>query len=602
MADLTLRQMLTRGIGGLFANGRRSTYETFGYPAAVTNEQLEQLYLRGGIAHRIINSFATETWDTYPGIRDERGNSSVRDDRNFSPFYEATERLFDEHRVLQCLERADRLSTIGRFGILLMGFNDGARDLRVPLESRPGLKLLYLQPFGQPTLRVEQFDTDPQSKRFGLPALYSAQTNRNSDLGSTTSGAPSIPPVIHHSRVIHIAETMMEDGVNGVPRLLPVYNRLLDLEKLLGGAAEAFWRNADPGLSLSVDKDAQIDNADIVAIKKEAQEMRDKWEKIMVGVGLTPTQLQTAVSDPSPIVDKVLEEIAGAVGIPKRIMVGSERGELSSTQDTSEWGKTITTRRAIFATPSILRPFIDTMIATGNLPPPQGQWWPEWPEMALLDPLTKAQAASTKATALAAYANAPAAQIIVPQAEFRAAFLDLPPEPEYEDEIDLEDLLAEPTPEPTPEQNAAARSLYAYRSVLNSGSVLSWARKQGLKNIVRAEDLHVTVAYSQTPFDWMKIPGPHVTADEGASGSLIIPPGGVRIVEAIGTEGAVALLFTSQAMSWRHDEIVAAGARWPHDSYQPHITVAYGEQDVDFATVEPYRGQIVLGPEIFTSP
>jgi hypothetical protein len=52
-------------------------------------------------------------------------------------------------------------------------------------------------------------------------------------------------------------------------------------------------------------------------------------------------------------------------------------------------------------------------------------------------------------------------------------------------------------------------------------------------------------------------------------------------------------------LSWRHEDIKRAGASWDHPQYQPHITISWKAADVDLEKVEPYRGKIVLGPEIF---
>jgi uncharacterized protein len=82
-------------------------------------------------------------------------------------------------------------------------------------------------------------------------------------------------------------------------------------------------------------------------------------------------------------------------------------------------------------------------------------------------------------------------------------------------------------------------------------------------------------------------------------GKLTVSPGGARIVEPLGDKGAVVLLFSASELSWRHEEIKRAGASFDYDQYQPHITISYDAGDLDLSTVEPYRGQIVLGPEIF---
>lgn len=61
---------------------------------------------------------------------------------------------------------------------------------------------------------------------------------------------------------------------------------------------------------------------------------------------------------------------------------------------------------------------------------------------------------------------------------------------------------------------------------------------------------------------------------------------------------ATVLLFSSSDLQWRHMAIREAGASWDHPEYQPHVTISY-EFDGELSEVEPYRGKIELGPEIF---
>lgn len=139
--------------------------------------------------------------------------------------------------------------------------------------------------------------------------------------------------------------------------------------------------------------------------------------------------------------------------------------------------------------------------------------------------------------------------------------------------------------------DAAPRTLYVRRDVVNVAELRAWAKAQGLPAL--QDGLHVTIAYSKTPIDWMKIDGEW---NQDAKGEITIQPGGVRIVEPLGDRTAV-LLFTSSALTWRHESIVRAGASHDYPDYQPHISLT-GEP-VDLAGIEPYRGKIVLGPEIF---
>lgn len=146
--------------------------------------------------------------------------------------------------------------------------------------------------------------------------------------------------------------------------------------------------------------------------------------------------------------------------------------------------------------------------------------------------------------------------------------------------------------------DARPRSLYVSRKLLNAGEFLAWAKKQGFTTTLAADDLHVTVVWSRTPVDWIKAGGDDWNGDD--DGGLTVKPGGARIVEPLGDDGAVVLLFASSALSWRHEQIVRAGASHSYDEYQPHVTITYEAPDgLDLSKVEPYRGALRFGPEIF---
>lgn len=138
--------------------------------------------------------------------------------------------------------------------------------------------------------------------------------------------------------------------------------------------------------------------------------------------------------------------------------------------------------------------------------------------------------------------------------------------------------------------DAAPRTLYVRRDVLNRADIVKWAEEQGFTDIV--PDLHVTIAYSKTPVDWFSV-------GESWSPRLEIGAGGPRQMEALGQNGEYyALLITASDLRWRHAEIVERGVSWDWPDYQPHISIQVGG-NIDLAAVEPYQGKIILGPEIF---
>ena len=138
--------------------------------------------------------------------------------------------------------------------------------------------------------------------------------------------------------------------------------------------------------------------------------------------------------------------------------------------------------------------------------------------------------------------------------------------------------------------DATPRTLYVRRDVVNVAEITKWARSQGFTDIL--PDLHVTIASSRAPIDWMKM-------GSDWQGELKLPPGGPRIVDVLGvTSKFYVLLFASHELQWRHDMAKSAGASWDFPEYQPHISIQKGGE-IDLSKVDPYRGKIVLGPEIF---
>lgn len=146
--------------------------------------------------------------------------------------------------------------------------------------------------------------------------------------------------------------------------------------------------------------------------------------------------------------------------------------------------------------------------------------------------------------------------------------------------------------------DAAPRTLYASRKLLNADKLLAWATEQGFTGLLAPEKLHVTIAYSHNAFDWMKA-GEDWNGRE--DGTMRVGPGGVRLVEALGDNGeAIVLMFSSSALSWRHEQIKQAGASWDWEDYQPHITFSWkGAGEMNLRTIEAYQGELIFGPEVF---
>ena len=393
------------------ANGGRPLWPTLGYPSDVFPEPLRLLAERDPLGSRIVRAYPAATWSEPPAVSDDAG-ASGRFGRAFASFAE-------RFGLWHILERADRLASVGHYGVLYLNLAD-AREPHEPLAAGPA-PLLGIHPFSETGAQIVDFVRDPRSPRFGLPSEYSL-------IGGTSDGkSPSATALqVHPSRCLHVAEYLDDNEVYGQPRLKALFNRLMDLEKVLGAGSEQILQSASRIVVFTFGKDAPALTEEQ---RRQLQGEIDRWEhslsRTVIGQGLKAQRIAGAWRSPHALANILLEIIAGAAGIPKHILVGSEIGELHSSRSENAWALRIDQRRRGFATHGILRPLILKLIETENLPQPEGRLRIEWPEHDGVDPMQEAEVARDYSRALASYSNSPRAQRLVPRAEFRKAFLGM---------------------------------------------------------------------------------------------------------------------------------------------------------------------------------
>lgn len=428
-STLASRYLAARNAGLAFGSDR-DYYEVLGYDRQPTAEEYYAKYLRNDIARRIVNAPPKASWSERPVISDDPDSGD--DDDATTDFEQAIEYLFDEHRLLHYLKRADIVSGIGEYGLLFFGLAPGDDDMKLRDDARDGTfrsildtrrqsgpdDLAYLSTFSQ--TRVVEMDTvdDPRNPRYGLPDVYNLEF---------TTDDTSRSELVHHSRVIHIAEELLENEVFGRPRLEAILNRLEDLEKVIGGSAEMYWRGADRKMQLNYTGDGTITDGDELA--DQAEDMIHGLRNVLRTSNVELNEIEGQSVDPSGIVEQLLKLIAGETGIPLRMLTGSERGELASTQDRATFYERIMERREQFCEPSILRPVIDRLVTLGILPEPEGgEYTVEWPQMFELNELETAELRRKNAESIkkAAPMGDPAQLATVP--EIRENILNWDPE------------------------------------------------------------------------------------------------------------------------------------------------------------------------------
>lgn len=432
MSTLVGRATLAARLGWTF-NGDRNLHQVLGYKSMGSLEyrDFKARYYRQDIANRIIKAYPEATWSQAPTVKEDD------EDETQTPFEQDWGSLSTRLPLLTLLERADILNNMGQYSVLFLGLSRQAVGLEQPARPVSGPDdVLYVTPYSEEWATIERFDGNPASPTFGQPLLYRINFGRNGGGRGARAALPVSSAMVHASRVIHIAEDCLDDDVYGVPRLEPIYDRLDDVLKVIGGSAEMFWKDAKRRLVLNLADTAQIPPLEEARIEEHVDQYMHGLRDFLRVQGMDVTNLAGNVPRSDFLVAVLLDVIAGATGIPKRLLMGSERGELASTQDEAAWLQRIARRQQRFAEPQMLRALIDRLIGLRALRAPVQPYQVEWPNLKSLSEEQRATIAQQTATAINTYASG-LGNTVVPEPEFRERYLGLLPYPEAEP-LDLE--------------------------------------------------------------------------------------------------------------------------------------------------------------------
>jgi len=416
------RANLAARMGTQSYGGDRDIYQALGYINTLGYKDYEARYRRQDIAKAIIDRPAKATWQG-PLLLQESSKAE-------ETLLEKEWKKLDNTLGLKTrFQRVDRLSGIGGFGVLLLGLDDvkSQEDFQKPVALGKR-KLMYVKPFGEGSARIDAFESDTTNPRFGMPLMYQIETTDSisGTNGNAVATATVITAKVHYTRVIHIIDDILENEVVGSPKLEVVFNRLMDLEKVAGGDAEMFWRSARPGFQGKVDPDFQMTQATKDDLKDQIDEYEHNLRRMLVNEGVTYEALTQDVADPTNHVDIQLQLISAVTGIPKRILTGTERGELSSAQDASEWRSYVEGRRLDHAEPHIVRPFVNRCIELGILPKPvMEEYEVIWSDLYAMSEAERVKIGMDRSTALKNYVSSPMAEAVISPEGFRDLFLGL---------------------------------------------------------------------------------------------------------------------------------------------------------------------------------
>lgn len=412
-----------------FFDPRRNIAHECGYPQSnseITAQLLQDLYDMEAIPARVCEVWPKESWQVQPEVYE------LEDPDTITPFELAWDALGrglqgepsyykDEagSAIWEYLLRADILSGIGSYGVIYLGLDDlekGSDALSKPAVPSPNRKLLFMRCFPESMASISRLETNVNSPRHGQPIEYSLTFNDPREQHGIAASTISTANV-HWSRILHVADTGHTAGASevfAVPRMRPVLRRLLDLQKEYSADGEGYWKNAFAQLFFETHPqlggDVDVDRNVLRDMMEEMQNGLQRWGALM---GMSAKTLPPQIADPTSHVNIQIEAICIKLGIPKRVFMGSERGELASSQDDQAWNDRLRARQRYYITPRIIAPFVGRLIRLGVLPKPT-EVHIDWPDLTSQTKQEKATVAATLIGALTTYIQGGGEQMVAP--------------------------------------------------------------------------------------------------------------------------------------------------------------------------------------------
>jgi hypothetical protein len=407
------------GLSRLLNLDKDINYEC-GYPDTIDIADYKAMYDREGVGTRVVRLLPEESWAMLPIVEQ---NQKIEE----TDFEKQWKEIEKKYHLFHYLQRIDVLSGIGRFGLLLLGINDG-KQLYQPVNGinqvtgekvgNSVYELTYVRPFDESVVAIKEKEADVSSPRYGLPTKYSISFKNNTLAGTSIS-----TKVVHWTRVLHIADNREVSEVYGVPRMKPVYNRLLDLRKIVAGSGEMFWKGGFPGMGFKLDSNTSLSADDLTTLREQVKDYQDGLQRWMALQGIEIQELKPQIEDPEPHIKAQLQYIAATLGIPYRIFMGSEAAHLASTEDKDTWNKRLQRRQEDYVSPMIIRQLIDRLIIFGVLPEVE-EYFINWPDLNALGEKEKAEIAVKRTEALSKYVGGNVNEF-VPNKEFLTIIMEM---------------------------------------------------------------------------------------------------------------------------------------------------------------------------------
>lgn len=335
------------------------------FPAKISLTDLLYLYQRCDIAENAVDTIPRDVWSK--GFTVKVVGASGKEVKK-SPLETAIWELNKAHKVKARFEEAHRYARLFGMGLVVMGLADGKR-FEEPVEKTQ--KLTYLRVFSRKEISNIIYDKDDTSETYGDIKNYKI----------TVSGDEQVSFWVSADRCIHVMEKTTHKSPWGKSILESPYDLFQVLKNTDWSAGEAYYQNASPLFVLSWEGEEVPTKEELDAAKEDLEDIHVKKRFIKPATWrLDTVQGSGTLPDPGNVWGPVVERIAGAVKIPKQLLLGTSAGALASGEvNLQQYYKDVAGWQSNFAEPLLLE-FYGRLQEWGVLP--EGdfdlEWTPLW--------------------------------------------------------------------------------------------------------------------------------------------------------------------------------------------------------------------------------
>jgi phage-related protein (TIGR01555 family) len=303
-------------------------------------KDLKYLYQREGLATNAVDVPANDAFSKWFEVRSYSDSAKQIENKTLE---DAIWKLNRDLNVRSRFLEAYVYCRLYGLGLVVIGLKDSTGDMSKKPQNVTGVD--YLVALSAAEVKEIHFDENPKSPTYGEIDHYTLRIKSKS--GEQNKD-------IHASRVIHVMQKTLEKSPWGLSILEPAFDLFEVLKNIDWSSGEAYYQNASPLYVLTYKGHPSAE--DLGQAEEDMKEIRvtsryikpESWELSTVpgsGVALDPTKY----------FDPIVERIAGAVKVPKQILLGTAAGALASGQvNLAQYYKDIAAIQTNFIEPLLL--------------------------------------------------------------------------------------------------------------------------------------------------------------------------------------------------------------------------------------------------------